>query len=394
MRILLSILVFLILFTSCKKEERLQVLKKHPNGQIAAAHTLNKEGQILTYQEWYFDRTPRIETSFQNGQKHGLHKEWNSFGHLRTSGQYKEGIPDGEWKYWHSDRVLREKGEYKNGLREGEWLAYHGKHTGNQLAARKYYQQGDSIGQWTFYDEQHKISKINSCFSSNDSGFFLQYSDHSDSLLFYQCVNGKKNGLYKEWSPTGHLKVEGQYSLEKKDQRWTYYHNKKHPKTIENYANGFRHGDYVSFNFAGDTLYHTTFNRGSGRIRIPCRGEQTGICADSSFTKGTLNGIVHAYDPRSQLWIQKEYNMGNLEKEKAWRDSILIRTGQYKKNKKNGSWMIYYRNGQLKNKLQYQNDSLMGRQEYYDSTGNLIMVRKYQGPNKKVLIDFPKRTSN
>jgi len=56
------------------------------------------------------------------------------------------------------------------------------------------------------------------------------------------------------------------------------------------------------------------------------------------------------------------------------KDTKMIASGEYSSNKKNGEFIEYYSNGNIKKKGNYKNDNLFGKWYYYYSNGQLKMI--------------------
>jgi len=67
------------------------------------------------YKEWWFNETPKTQTTYKDGKLDGEYKEWYVNGVLQTQTTYKDGKIHGEYKEWWSNKILMYEGFYNNG---------------------------------------------------------------------------------------------------------------------------------------------------------------------------------------------------------------------------------------------------------------------------------------
>lgn len=59
------------------------------------------------YKEWWFDETPKTQTTYKDGKLEGEYKQWYVNGVLQVQTTYKDGMIHGEYKeYWSNKRLM------------------------------------------------------------------------------------------------------------------------------------------------------------------------------------------------------------------------------------------------------------------------------------------------
>ena len=123
--------------------------------------------------KWSFKHengSPREETSYVNGIKHGKHTQWFERGSfVDTQGKYRKGHQHGEWKYYYETGGLNKTQKFKKGKLSGACYSYYSNGKLQSITSytlkkemRKGKYQSVPHGEWVFYDKNGKeISRIN-----------------------------------------------------------------------------------------------------------------------------------------------------------------------------------------------------------------------------------------
>jgi hypothetical protein len=92
-----------------------------------------------------------------------------------------------------------------------------------------------------------------------------------------------------------------------------------------------------------------------------------------SFRNGKKDGSWEIYYDNGQLLVKGDYKNGKKQGywESYWDDGKFGSKGDYKDGKRDGPWEIYYDNGQLWSKGDYTNNERQGYWEYYYFDGTV-----------------------
>jgi antitoxin component YwqK of YwqJK toxin-antitoxin module len=165
----------------------------YPDGKIEQIGKFTSTGKLTGTWKWYFDSNQlKIEESYRNGMKDGVHTEYDENGNIIEEGEYINDQEDGPWFTYSGDYL--EKGTYRDGLKTGKWISYYLFPNGSAT---------DSIRSF--------------------EGNFIE--DNPDGKHIYYWENGK-------------IRDEGLYVMGKKEGDWTLYNSDGTPILIINYRNG------------------------------------------------------------------------------------------------------------------------------------------------------------
>jgi antitoxin component YwqK of YwqJK toxin-antitoxin module len=196
-------------------------------------------------------------------------------------------------------------------------------------------------------------------------------------------VNGKPNGYWKSYYRNGKLKTEGNRLNYELDSVWNFY-NREGIKTAEiSYQKGKK----------------------QGLSRIFKEGKLTKV---TPYQNDKIEGIVKFYYPNGNVQKEVPYVDGkstgtgfeyDLQDQRivtllTFKNNQLVRKQSInqkdKQNQKQGLWIDFYPNRQIKVEGPYVNDLKNGYWKYYQSNGNLIRVEKW---NMGVLLEGAKEAT-
>lgn len=87
------------------------------------------EGTQYTYHP-KFDDYEKLKVMEQyeckGGLKHGLWKEFNKLGRVKSEGYFVDGAKEGVFTYYFSNGSIEMKGPFKNDVKNGDWFFYNG----------------------------------------------------------------------------------------------------------------------------------------------------------------------------------------------------------------------------------------------------------------------------
>ena len=87
------------------------------------------EGTQYTYHP-KFDDYEKLKVMEQyeckGGLKHGLWKEFNKLGRVKSEGYFVDGAKEGVFTYYFANGSIEMKGPFKNDVKNGDWFFYNG----------------------------------------------------------------------------------------------------------------------------------------------------------------------------------------------------------------------------------------------------------------------------
>jgi antitoxin component YwqK of YwqJK toxin-antitoxin module len=209
----------------------------------------------------------------------------------------------------------------------------------------------------TYYDSTSTVRKELYYIVGNDSakiqGTYLLFSPESDTMIVGNFNNGLKNGVFKNFYPTG------------KVQRTTEY------------VAGLRQGETLIYFEDGNLLQKGIF-KDDTLVSVLESYYPNGVLENStSFVKGKPEGIVKKYYPDRKLKQEIYYADGKPNgPEKTYYQNGNVRSDvNYVNGLMNGHIRNYYESGQIETEAFNENGERYGSYKTYYSTGQL----KYQG---------------
>lgn len=196
---------------------------------------------------------------YRNGQKEGVHRDYDNDGNVIGSRLYSngvvlaEGIYDeqgrrqGIWKYFRETGEVKETGRFKDDKRVGTWKYYFENGEVEQIGD---FANDKPQGTWRWYYENKQLRLEEEYENGFEEGVSTEYSDSGSVIAVGKYVEGFKDG---KWMYTiANLKEEGNYLEGEKQGAWkqTYLDNKKLAFEGE-YLNGVPNGNFKYYYASG-----------------------------------------------------------------------------------------------------------------------------------------------
>jgi len=360
-----------------------------------------------------FYKTGKLKrfTPVEEGKAHGLEKEFNKEGLVIVVSKYyagilgkrefvnrtdKFGLKQGHWKYFWENGNLKEEGTYQNDKKKGYFKYY------DEAGNFKYVEKYDNDNLITDAPETRQMD-VKTVYHKNgkpaitatyykgvpdgirrefdENGFVIKGYVFNKGILRYEGItdeDGKRQGLWKEYYPTGELKSMGHYINSNQEGNWKFYFENQKIEVEGNYKNGKKEGAWYWYYPNGMTLQEENWTQGKLDGEFVEYNEEGKIIVKGEFLEGTEEGEWfyiqgHAiekgvyYDGmRTGLWITK------------WReDGTLISEIEYDQNLFHGKHNLYYHAGKIKETGKYDAGERVGIWYLYNEEGELILTTVY-----------------
>ena len=264
-----------------EKNKRLEYIK-YEDGKIVGTWTTwskDSEGRLITRGEITFEdgagrwkeRDPNTRAliragNYENWEKSGLWKSWDSQGVMVSEGEYSEGKKFNTWVWYEDGKDTgwkesyingqlngafynlspyspnRGKGTYNEGIKTGDWKEYFILKEGSlALKQSGSYQFGKKEGIWAHYKKEDnsiiesnitKSRKIASGPYEQDikTGEWIEGPDIDFGSRFYgkgEYKNNKKNGVWNYVAPQENPTISGSFVDGEPSGKWKARYNKK-----------------------------------------------------------------------------------------------------------------------------------------------------------------------
>jgi antitoxin component YwqK of YwqJK toxin-antitoxin module len=155
----------------------------------------------------------------------GTYKEFYPSGKLFVEGQYEDGDPVGEWTYWHENEKKNRTDVYESGELNGRWEVYR---DDGSLEAEREFKVGQRHGEWIVYDDTGKVP--------------LQKMHYQD---------GKPHGKWQEWYASGSPKGEYNFENGERTGEAIEWFEDGRERARASYRDGKLHGEVVKWDLEG-----------------------------------------------------------------------------------------------------------------------------------------------
>lgn len=370
-----AFLIIILFFIISCEPNKLEVIDVWENSAPKEAYNVSPEGDVEAYYSWYRNGIKAEDIPFKNNVPNGIYRKWSITGFIMETGAYKDSLREGEWTFFAKEKIPFMKGSYKKGLKHGKWILYNDK----KIIAEQYYRNDSAIGIWKKY-YNNIVTEENSCFASNKKGYFKSFSNEGKASIYQECSYGKPDGVFMSYYAGGSLHKIGHFANNLRNGLWVEYFATKKLKKVEHYVSSIRNGEWISFDESGKLISKTEFIDG------------TGVFEDTSWQNNRIHGE-----------LKLNFNNGEYSRIEVWKNGQKqsstdyhknatkpIAFGFWQNNKREGAWRNWYKNGILKDSLNFKNGELFGEQFHYDSTGRLYKKEKILGKNFPPVIEMLK----
>ncbi len=315
---------------------------------------------------WKFyneDSTLSSEISYQNDTKNGFTWTYND-GILAVKNYFVDNLKQGEGFEFYESGEIKTKVNYLDDLKDGEGFEY--AKDGRIIALLKY--NKDLLA---YRDE---INRFNS--DNEKQGKWIEFHENGINRLVGGYLEGKKNGIFKEYDKKGKLIAIYKYDndelsehssdVDVLEERKSYHPNGR-VKTITTYRDGKIQGFIKEFDLNGKLIncekYDQDIKLAEGLV--DSLGREQGPWK-FFFETGELRAEGEYLDAKKWAVWKYYYRNGKLEQQ-----------GFYKKDLPDGKWLWYYENSKIHREENYKNGKEDGPTEEYDRLGYLVLKGKY-----------------
>jgi len=365
--------LFSLLLISCEPN-RLEIVEVFDNNAPKEAYEISPSGEKKVFYSWYRNGIKAVEMPFKNGIPNGAYRKWSITGFIAESGYYKDSLREGKWTFFAKERIPYMQGSYENGLKQGKWTIFN---ESGKIIGEQFYRNDSAVGTWKkFYNDV--LVEENSCHSTNQTGYFQSFSNEGKALIYQECRYGKLNGIFMSYYPGGSMRKIGRFENGLRNGLWVEYFASGKLRKIEHWIASMRNGKWARFDETGKMLAKTEFIDG------------TGFFEDTSWQNNRIHGKIYTKLREGEYLRVETYENGVKQSTADYlKDSARpLVLGFWKSGKKEGAWRIWYRNGVLKDSLNFKNGEPFGVQFHYDSAGRLYKKETVLGKNMPTLVEM------
>jgi antitoxin component YwqK of YwqJK toxin-antitoxin module/S1-C subfamily serine protease len=361
-----------------------RIYKQGPNNtSLGVVTDYFKSGQIQNTLEratfidlndndnWVFDGESLIyyntgelekEYNYINTKIEGLHKTFYKSGKLKVVKNYEKGVEQGEYNSFYESGVNRIKFNYINGNIEGDWVAYH---ESGSLEQTVEYVNNKKQGFLKDFDKSGKLNFV----KKHQNGLLLSdesFYDSGKTEYIWIYKDGKRNGTSKMFYESGEVKKVWNYLNGKLNGKsFTFFRNGNEAEAYD-YKNGEIINTHVKDKF-GNTIYKSNNVNKTTSIYRAYKGDAV---VDELKDADNAGGMFFEGTP-----FDSPYNFFSVAVEDGISQYLIYKNRQTKNDNgdviNEGMYITYYDNGQVKKEINYSNDEKNGEEIFYDRNGNI-----------------------
>ncbi|MBL55840.1 MAG: hypothetical protein CMP61_01505 [Flavobacteriales bacterium] len=317
----------------------------YPSGDIAAKTNYNEEG-LLQGENIWFARDGYIKESadYEAGKITGHAFFTRDNGSPLYEGSFEENKAEGELTFYTNTGILSAKKGFKSNELEGEVKEYY---TNGMLASKVMIKNG------------------------KNQGLQVVLYPTGDTISTKEFDKGKAVGKYESRHTNGKIASRGQYKSGKRIGKWVDYYYDGTVKYKYQYKNGNFHGAYLKFDTNGDTLVYGQY--ANSLLQGPYKDYSNNkVLWQHDYKKGKLKKYYN-YSPSGTLINKgkKNYNLND-------KFGFKYIEGTKKGNDFHGDYIIYWKNGKVKEKRVYEKGVRQGEHKEYYAWGELEVETNYK----------------
>jgi antitoxin component YwqK of YwqJK toxin-antitoxin module len=304
--------------------------------------------------------------NYKKGIEHGVWINYYKNGIVSDSGSYYESRMNGEWKYRFENGKIYQIGYFKRNFQDSIWKTYY---ENGQLSSLGEMENSNPLGLWTTYNVNGQLSsKIN--YLSNNKSYIEDVWDIEGNHI---VING--NGLFKSFSNTGQVLLQGNIKDGDKVGKWISYFDNGDIKEEGSYKSEI-YKIINSWNSKGEQ----TVKNGQGLYKSYFPDKEA-ILETGKIEKGLKEGIWKTYyESTGSLYLENNYIKGKLSgiQKYYFESGQLYSSGEMQDGLREGEWIWYYESGNISSTANLINDKKEGKQIIWSETGEKTKEEIYK----------------
>jgi antitoxin component YwqK of YwqJK toxin-antitoxin module len=344
------------------------------------------------YNKFYYDNGKlSSEGSMRDGKPDGYWKTYSITGVIKSEGNRKNFQLDSVWKFYNEQGKVAFEFNYAAGKKNGLKKTYDTK-TGSLLISETY-ENDVKQGITTNYYADGKVKQTIPFVGGKEEGQGFEYAADNTIITLTQYkmgfvqkeerinrrdASGLKQGIWKEFYPSGILKNEVTFTDDKMNGYFKEYSTKGSLVNTTKYVNGDKQ---VNAPELAKLDVKTTYY------------EKGGVRFTATYKDGVAEGIQREFSPDGKVIGAKVFVAGVLTGEGIldtagrmqgpWKEYFangqLQSQGEYLNSKRIGDWVFYYPNGKIEQKGKYdKKGKAQGAWKWYYESGNILREENYR----------------
>ncbi len=304
-----------------KKHGR-QVKIKPQNGHMQSIETFRDGKRHGVFESFHWSTgEPTLKTTYLDDIEIGPREAFYGNGHKALYVEYaienEQTVLHGRRKEWTEEGKLVKDEQYVSGELDGKCMYYYTEN--GDVSRETNYSQGFKQGEERIYHDNSNLRSVTPFDADKAHGIVVQYQEAGEKTAEILYMKGRKIGVLKGWEAA--------------------------QNTSKNYSGSNRLTYEAKYDDAGDMLYSAFIRFASGKPETRWEKHWT-----QSNGKSVKHGLERRYVGRKMI-LESHWDHGKLD----------------------GEFKTWYDNGQVKESTEYKQGILEGKNNKWDSYGNVLL---------------------
>lgn len=292
--------------------------KLHKNGKTRYEGQF-KDDKAIGLFRYYYPNGKLLATN--NHQPNGTvaNHVYHKNGKIKAKGVFRGQSKDSLWQYFNENEVLILEENYVLDTLHGSQKTYY---ENGQLAEETNFKMGVKHGVWNKFFEKGEPWVEAEYLDGNLHGKFVMFRDKNKRDVQGKYHQGIRTGTWMMFNDNGSVRTQDVYrhgSLQKQipqNGEFTEYYGDEIPKSIYNYKQGKKQGEFKEFYNAGEWFQVE---------KTPSQpGEETEMIEELRGTQLKVKGWYNQDQLNGKVTYYKED--GSVEKVEVWENGELMST--------------------------------------------------------------------
>ena len=297
------------------------------------------EGKPDSLWVYYFENGNKKSSGlFQQSDQTGLWDYFFESGALKASGSLDRGQKSGYWSNYYENGNEKSSGGYYKDLKEGIWNYFF---EDGAVKAQAYYEQGDGIYKQFYPSGELRMEGLNK--DGKSQGNWIYFYETGEKQAEGEFVAGLRNGLWAFYHKNGQVSAKGAYLEGKKIGLWTYYHENGQKSGEGVLVENQRDGQWNLYYDTGEIRAKSAYTTGDGVFtEYYPSGKQK---AKGQILEGRRDGKWIFFNENGVLDGEAQFDLGEGEYIGYYPDQQVKMKGPMKGEKRTGEWQLFNPDG-------------------------------------------------
>lgn len=307
--------------------KEIRVMYDSMDQQVKEKYFVKEDNPLILdgdYESYYLDGKVKSKGQYQNNKPTGIWYYYFENEKLKMESDLS-GDEGGYWKYYFENGKVSQEGVLIDGKKTGLWEFYY---ESGQLKSKGYYKDDKREGNWNIYYE--------------------------DNTLKAQAIYENDIAWYREFYPSGELKMEGKISSGKSDSTWTHYYKNGNIKAKGEEKNGLKEGEWSYFHENGEKESEGLYENGQKNGRWKYFYSDGALNAEGELVDDQKEGYWKLYYNSGVSLAEGIYDKGTGKYTEFYESGKVKVKGFVKEGVNDSTWTFFYEDGAIEGKCDYK----------------------------------------